>query len=500
MGKYKYLALIFVLFFIPYYGLFQNFKNTPPDRYYFGSVDNAIDVLGNFDTVRQGFAGRWTRSPNKTTAVSGKSTFLKFEYILIGHIARVIHTDPIVTYYVIRAILSIAAIGIILRMANFSLLPLLFIFFATGITEPWNTWPMRIMDSMPGDTLVFQRLTTAAPHYLLGIILPLLSMYFLSRSRFVIATVFGFVGTFVYTPSMILVIGSLWLLFFYKKQSRGALILYSIISLLPIVYIRYVSQFWDLNLFVKTENIVPFRLNIFQYFFAVGSIFIFSLFSIPEILKKKNPLHLLFLPWIIVHPLGALILSNILSVNASRFFFGPYFVVFGILAYMGIRRFKPLIILLFAILALGSSFISYGASINYTRVCFCNVQFSDYGYPKKDLMDAIFWLRDNTTESDGVLSGPYAGAIIPAFSNNRVYTSFWLRIMDESLFTKLDAMSKQFYEGSMNENEARAFLRNYNMAYVLVGEQESGKGLTYPDLSLTASFGSVRLYKFINTD
>lgn len=502
-AKCAIVGFIFLLFFIPYWGLYQNFQHVPADRYYFGSVDNAIDVVGNLDTVRQGYLGKWMRTPNKTTALQGKATYVKIEYILIGQAARLLHIDPVLAYFIFRAIISVSGVvAILLIVAQVvptwwgRAIALLFVFFGTGITESWHTWPTRIMDSLPGDTLVFQRLTTAAPHYLLGILFPLLSMYFLSRNRIFLALILGFLGTFVYSPSMLLVVGSVWLLFLKNQKIRPALILYSIVSISPMLYMQYVSRYWDLNLFGKTEFIVPFRLQLGQYIFVVAVPYVLSIFSIPEILKKKDPLLLLFLPWIIMHPVFTLVISQILAINPSRFFFGPYFVIFGILAYFGMKRMHKGIVVALISFMLIASFISYGASLNYTKTCFCLVQYFDYGYPNKNLMQAIFWLRDHTKAEDIVLSGSYAGVLIPSFAGNRVYTSWWLRIMDEELFAKLEEESMQFYSGSMDALKAYEFLNKNAIEYIILSEQEKMKnGLHYPSVRAVATFGDVQVYQ-----
>ncbi len=517
------LSIFFVciLYAISSVSIWKNFQQVPKDRYYFGSVDYAIDVLGNLTTVRQGFLGNWQRHSSVTSTIVGKPTFLKFEYILIGQIARISGVDPIYMYYVARTVLSLATIATIVWLVYqiFSksyqqVTAMVIILFGTGITEPWKSYPYRIMDSMPGDALVLQRLTVAAPHYLLGILLPLWSMIMLSRfidkKKFVyfpVSIITGILATFVYSPSMILVVASLFLLFIKKKVYRGAIFLYAIFSLLPIIYIRYVSQFWDFNTFSKTEFVVPFRLAPIDYLFAVGIPFFFALFAIRKVLASRNTLLLIIVPWILMHPFASLFLANLIRMNPSRYFFGPYFVIFGILATIGLREIisfiqqkttKPLAYGVGAILVIiifVPSYISYGASIQNIRNCFCNVQFFDYGYPKKDLMNAIFWLADHTKESDIVLSGPYAGIIIPAFSGNRVYTSFWLRLMDESTFSETERMLQKFYGVFMTEEEIRAL----QIEYVLFGDQERQYGgrniLDYPFLAKVASFGKTQVYK-----
>lgn len=507
--------LTVILFAIPYVSLWKNFRMVPSGRYYFGSVDYAIDVLGNFDTIRQGFLGHWQRTPNKTVLLEGKPTYLKFEYILIGQTARATHTDPIVLYYVTRAVISLLTVGMIIWLVYhvFSrpvdrIVSVVIIFFGTGITEFWKNYPMRVMDVMPGDTLVFERLTTAAPHYLLGILLPLVSIYafaqFIDRKKFIffiISVISGMLATFIFSPSMILVAAVLPLVFVKRRAFREAIILYAIVSLLPIGYIRYVSQFWDFNVLSKTESVVPFRLDPWQYLFVVGVPYLLSLFAIRPLLRSKNTLFLLFIPWVLMHPIAALALANVAMVNPSRFFFGPYFVIFGILATIGLRyiaKTKKIVYILGILFLVSSSYYSYGASLQYTRVCFCNVQFFDYGYPKKDLMDAIFWLRDNTKESDVVFSGPYAGVLIPAFSGNKVYTSFWLRFMDETTFSKTESVVHQLYSGSIRREEIRALAGGY----VLFGDEErqiagNNTQVPYPFLQQVYESGQTRIYKII---
>ncbi|MBI3559591.1 hypothetical protein HY087_00490, partial [Candidatus Gottesmanbacteria bacterium] len=518
------LLFVLVLYGASYIPLWKNFQRVPKDRYYFGSVDYAIDVLGNLTTVRQGFLGHWQRRSPVTTTIEGKPTYLKFEYIAIGQLARMGRVDPTVMYYLARSVISLVVVVMIVWLVYqmiqkplARIAAIAMILFATGITEPWKSYPYRIMDVMPGDTMVFQRLTLAAPHYLLGILLPLCSIVFLARfidrkkfSFFLLSVASGMLGTLVYTPSMVLVVLSLPLLFLKKKTYRGAIFLYAILSLLPVIYIRYVSQFWDFSAFSKTEFVVPFRLSPLDYPLAVGVPFLLALFSLKRVLTSKNTMLLILFPWLLTHPFATLVVAYFAHINPSRFFFGPYFVVFGILGALGIKEIlafvrhkttKTLTYLFGAVLMLtvfAPSYISYGASMLAIRTCFCNVRFFDYGYPKKDLMDAIFWLRDHTSEFDTVLSGPYTGAIIPAFSANPVYTSWCLRIMDEQAFGQTEDVLKKFYSGTMPESEVRRLIADNHISYVLVGDQEKTYGDTtslskYPFLTPVASFGTYRL-------
>ena len=153
----KWTSLAFILpllvyLFLSYWPIIRSYQTAPPDRYYWGSVDYAIDTVGNMTTVREGYLGHWQRFSKITSTIEGKPSLLKFEYILVGQIARMTGVDPLVMFYVTRAIISLVLIGVIYflitRMFAAAVdrwMAFMFVLFATGVTEVWKVWPTRVI-------------------------------------------------------------------------------------------------------------------------------------------------------------------------------------------------------------------------------------------------------------------------------------------------------------------------------------------------------------------
>lgn len=513
---------LYILWIVP---TTENFRKKPADRFYFGSVDYAIDVVGNLVTVREGFLGHWQRESKGTTVIAGKNSFLKMEYLLIGHFSRIVHIDPLIGFYLVRTLLSLAyfivvyiVIALIFPVSSARILAFAYVLFSTGIIPPWQTYPFRIFDSMPGDTYVFQRMVTAMPHYMIGGIAPLLSLVFLTkffdrtRSHYLFLSVLvGFIGTWVYAPSMLLVVLTIPAYVFIRLLGNtpkrtlvfeaGVLCFYAAVVLLPLLYIRYLWQFWDYSAFDRTEKIVSFRVrDMIEYLLIVGGTYALGVLATPWLLRTQSRLLLFLAPWLVVHPVAVLAFSNILNINPHRFFFGPYFAVFGILAAYGVtalfRTFghtsRNLIhrgLIIVAALPFVCSFLVYGASLQRTTVCYCLIENADYGYPRQELMSAIFWLRDHTKEADVVLASPYAGVLVPAFAGNRVYTSWWIRIMDPAVYERTRIQSARIFSGQMSEDEARAFLEREKIGYVLYSQ------LPYRFLKRVYTSGETNVYR-----
>lgn len=527
-------------YFLSYFPITQNIKNTPPDRVYMGSTDYPLDMMGNLASVQEGYLGHWKRFSQSTTTIEAPGSFIKFEYIFIGQIARVFHLDPFIVFHFVRGIISLLFVGFIYKLIrSFFATPqeriaaFAFSLFATGILPAIANDSLRILIELPSDAHVFQRLTTTAHHYLLGSFFSMISLYFLSKwidhrkkNLFLFACVFGFSASFVYIPTILLVLLSLplfLLIYFYcekeKRNIRNILHLsipvsiYAGVLIIPVLYLLYVSQFWEFNTFAKTEKIIPSDISFLNYPMIVGLPFILSIFSIPTVLKRKKTLFLLFIPWVIIHPLATLILSNFLSINKLRFFFGPYFLIFALLGTVTIINLAKIIhkralkistsIILFCLvfIFLYPSKHAYVMSYRANHVCFCTIPLFDYGYPKKGTMEAIYWLRDNSNKNDTVFSGYFAGILIPAFSGNRVYTSWWFRLMQPSNFDSVISNYQSFLSQRMTQKEARDFMIKEKIRYVFVGEEEQPlageNGLKYPFLREVIRSDNTVVYKVV---
>ncbi|MCX6791668.1 MAG: hypothetical protein NT149_01360 [Candidatus Gottesmanbacteria bacterium] len=525
--EYLWVALgILILNLFSYVPILQNYLRAPADRYYWGgSGEEPIDAVGNLDTIREGYLGDWYRTPPDTSTITTIPTALKFEYIAIGQIGRLLKIDPLIMYYLSRLLLSTATMlviyGIIRSVFTTPLqrvVSLLFALFATSIIFPVE-WSQNILINLSADVSVFIRLTSAAHHYLLGILLSLGSVYFLGKAldnphriRFLLlAIVLGIACGLTNAPSILPVLLSIPIFFLIRltqypvkkilTRDIPTLASYAIGVSLSFVYLKFMSQFFNYNALARTEQMVGFNPMPQFYVYAVGIPYIFSWFAIPYILKKKQTILTLLLPWIVVHPIATFTIAPILNMNKSRLFVTAYFVVFAILAVAGLTYIATLIrrvihaknltfwvFLVAAVLTLGSGFFAYQKSSARLHVHYTIEEDFAFGYPKRKFMDAVWWLRDHTQKNDIVLSDIYAGTLIPAFAGNRVLISFWFLIESPELFYKTYPQVLKFYSRAMSDSEASAFLRNNSISYVVVRFEEQLpltpiRGLSYPALT-----------------
>lgn len=538
-----FLALSAVYFALTLVPILQNFAAAPADRFYYGAEEYPLDMTGNLANIREGFNGHWLRTSKFTSTITGPPTLMKFEYILIGQVGRLLRIDPLFMYYITKVLLSFAYLFLIFRIVRsvFSstlerVTAYILIFFATGIRLPWQAQYMSIIDAMLQDSLPFVRLTTATHHYILGGIGALVSLFYLAETlkktgkprHFVIAAATIFLTSWVYAPDTILillcvvVVCAVWVgralgnpKIRASVRARCAVCFaYASIAIVPIVYIQLViNQVWDWNAYARTETLVPFEMNISRYLLGVGVVYFFALIGAAAAMRRKNLFLFFIAPFVLVHPFAEFILAPALHINRVRFFLSLYFIPYGILAAAGISTVTrwitqtqayPVKRIIFTALLIAGILLpsawAYDVTVKRQHVCFCMAPMFDYAYPKRDIFNTVRWLRDNSKEQDIVMSGYYAGALIPAFAGNEVLTSWWFRLTESpSLSAVVDPMVR-FYRNSMSEAEAIAFMKQHHIAYVLYSDEEQALAPDQPLesylwLPVAVRFGSTVLYK-----
>ncbi len=529
----------FILIGLSYLQVVINFQHAPSGVHYLGLADEyPIDSTWDFGLIREGYNGHLFPFLNFSSTLPDSTSLLKIEYTTVGLFARVTHLDPIAAFYVVRFVLSLVFLWIIYRIISFifrrpleRVVAYVFVLFGASVTLSPATDFVKISAM---DALVTQRLTLAAIHYQLGSLLSIVSLYFLSRfldrpSRvrlFLAAAGTGALASLVNAPAMALVLSSLPLYFLIvvirlwnppKGKSHivsqaQLLFSYAVITSLPVFYVRYVTTtVWGPYDFNFSEQLNPFHLTLWQYILAMGSTYLLSLFSIPRIVKNGKTLLLLLVGWIVMHPIGEYVIPGMLHINNIRYFFTPYFVGFGILATVGvweivsfsqkyIRKIPANVIVgCFVLVVLGSSYETFSASFTRAELCFCDVPTSTFGYPQQDLVSVLTWLGTHSSENEIVLSGFYAGNLIPVFSGNRVYTSWWQRLMEPAGLYDVRMSMESFYLGKMTDDEAAMFVHTNNIRWVLYSPTEhinpAFQTLPYSFLTLARQTGDTQLYK-----
>jgi hypothetical protein len=260
------------------------------------------------------------------------------------------------------------------------------------------------------------------------------------------------------------------------------------------------------------EQLFQFHIPLAEYVLAVGAVYLLSFIAVPSIIRKGSPLMVLLATWLVMHPVGEYIISPILHINYFRYFVTPYYVAFGVLGAIGItilsdwirkhlhnipRRIitSALVVALFF-----TSIGMYAAVWREANLCFCYGQLYDFSYPKRTVMEGIFWLQKNTRPDDIVLSEYYTGTLIPGFSGNRVYVSWWYYLIQPPNVWSTDATLAAFYSGRMPEGQALSFLKRGNISYVFYSETEQtyARGvqtLDYPFLTERYNVNGTRIYQ-----
>ena len=95
-------------------------------------------------------------------------------------------------------------------------------------------------------------------------------------------------------------------------------------------------------------------------------------------------------------------------------------------------------------------------------------------YPLKDMFNAFIWLDKNTKNEEVVLSHIYAGNYIPAYSGNFVYLG---HNPETPHYDERVKKLETFYSGTMEEKDAKKFLKEENISYILYGPQEREKSV-----------------------
>lgn len=347
------------------------------------------------------------------------------------------------------------------------------------------------------------------PHHALAVALLLVSGWLISLARsplarlVLIPIVIGFLNPSILTFA-VLIWGGCFLIDAITahsreipRQARNDKVILILISLPILLYHFWVFQNiepWSV-MYMKMKAFNP-PTSFWQYFLSLGPVGWVGLASVSswlvvcglwkthrninyELRTSNYKLQTFLILWAFIPIILFPFAGNLLPINISRLFQSYQFIPLALLAPMGIELVKmslragsndtmsnPSRLLKFMIVI----FLILYASVPYYFTLKSNLlaySTSWYNmYLPDDFMAALKYLRENTPPESVVVSGENVSLMIPAFTHNRT-----LIARDDIRLDYYQVRNQVFalVDGRMSEAEARQFLSERGVKYVLFG-------------------------------
>jgi hypothetical protein len=516
-------SLIYIVIFLcilivlgSYGFLLTQYLNPPPGKVYSGSFGFPGDFFGNLESMRKGWLGHWRHFPKLTSTLTGSKSFMKLDYLTLGQISHWFQIEPALFFHLTRLtltiiflLLSYQIICLIFKDRQTRLSAFILALFSTAVG--WS----KLMDFWTPLT-VFQR-AAYYPHYMLGFVLLLWTMILLvevlgrrSWPKLLLAGLLGMAAALIHSPVII----SLYLSFpFYliitfwqmkdKRKIFGrlkTLLIFTLISCLPLIYFKKVSLVYPWNLVLKLDLLYSLNrfLGVKEVILGIGPTAILAVIGAWLAIKSRKTWLLILAPWSITYLIGFFWLGQIISANGIRFLQTPFFIFLGILSTLPLSKLAQKIRISpvwLSLLILVPSLGAYRQSLDINRYNFSR-QF-DYVFISTELKQAYSWLRDKATEKEIVLSAPNNSLLIVSLAGNWTYLTPMAEPLSE--FPALKYNLFKFYCQGYDQMWAKNFLIKENISWVFYADEEKNlcpdQKLEYPFLIPVFTNSQVTIFK-----
>jgi hypothetical protein len=511
------IAIVIALYAFAYGPIYENYQHPIPNRTYLGFNSFAFDILGELTDMQRGANGNWMETSIATTAVESVPLMVKMEYIILGHFAKMISLSPLTTYKLSQLTLSlliIMALFFIIKSTIRNKLLEVTAFFLTLFTT--GIYPQTLPDNWQSllifDIHVFQRIAASRPHYLIASLTSIVSLFlltkFIDRKRtfyLFFASILGFCASTTFFPSEIIIISSLIIYlvyrFFHDRSIKLNVLLslsvffYSTIASIPIIYLYWNRNIFDLNQIAILEKSLALSFTIWDFIRFNGLILIPVVAAIPFIFKKHLTWYLLCLFYLISYfVLIIACLQKWLFFNPLRFLQVPIFFPEAILAVYGfleisnflkqfrVHRFVYIGLFMISVGAITFSGINgYKTSLYYFKVTDI-YQDGQYGYPYTDDYNAFTWLSHDKPQI--ILASPITGTLIQALTPHSAYVTAWFNFYDIPEKETITYNQYAFFQNVLTSDAAINFLTENKIKYVYYGPNEKLAYLNEPDSTL----------------
>lgn len=510
------IAAVLFLNLIPYvyqYGI------NPQGKTYIGSFPIVTDKPTYLAEMTQGEEGNWL-AINKYTTEPQKGTLIYIFYIILGHIAKFLHISAETTFFLGRFVFGAILISAIIYSIRYFIrdelqrkMAYLLVFFSSGLgwlTLNPNSLDLWLLEAMPAFRF------STFPHMALANTLLLAAIFAIYRSftakslRFaIISGVLAFILNFVlpfHAFLLYLIVLLLWIAAAMKKdllfaENAKFIAIFFTISLPSFIYMARLGLTDPIWKEVEKQNILPSP-GIFNIINGYGLLFILSMLGIYLMAKNRNPHFQLFFIWIF----SAFSLSHFpIPMQLRALATGLYiplaitasFGIIKIYEYLKEKRDRNLdfkIIFLFVAIALP------GNALNIKQfTMFAQNNDDPVIYLPSENIEAMKWLKKNSSENSVILSSYFNGNLMPYYANRAVYIGHWAATVD---IAQKRQKTKDFYLGIYFPEEVYSFLKKEKINYVFFSEEEKATDGFYPEkysfLEKVYQNDTAAIYKFKN--
>lgn len=258
----------------------------------------------------------------------------------------------------------------------------------------------------------------------------------------------------------------------FPRRDVVGLLLIGLLSSPPAAYFTYLTThdpIWR-QVLAQFSNAGVYTPNPLHLLIVFGPQLLLAWFALPGLLRRKTDADSLLVAWLVVG-FGLLYIPTDFQIHMLN----PYQVPLALLAVRTVQRMAAPLDAAWlrraALLALLLVAIPVNLYLLSWRLVDLGRQQAPY-FLHRDEVAAIAWL-DRQNGNPVVLSNETLGQYVPALAGKRAVLAHWAQTVD--YYTKRAEVA-HFFDPATPQTERRALLERYDVAYVLVGEDELHAG------------------------
>lgn len=514
MKNWKFAILFFwvILLIFPY---LIGFLKSDTSVVFGGFLLNPIDGFSYIAKIQQGFHGSWFFQLPYTAEFNGKAILFIF-YILLGHIAQIFSLNLIFVFHLFRVLFAVLLFFTLDRFVTLFFDPRKFFWKITFLTLIFGGglgWLFLVSGNLPADFWVAEAFpflsSFSNPHFPLTLTLMLWG-YIFAASRKIHAK--GWISIFlvgfflsIISPFSALINGLIFLFYFsidkvIDFQSKFFKLVIYFLGSAPMSIYQYivvkgdpVLSLWNEQNITPTPTIGNF---IFSFSPFLPGLCLFILLWIRSGKKKE----INFQVYGLIFWIGIAIILIYLPVGLQRRFLVGLYIPIVVLFYIGLSllienyakfiKYKKKLAAFFFILAFPSVFLVYSGSL------LAIIEKNEKLFIPKSIFKSGEWIGENVEPGSVILSTSESGLILPTFSYIKTVCGHPFETIDYE--ETLDLVD-DFWNGNMDKEEQKAFLKLTQADYVYFGvyEREYLPPLSIVDFSLVYESDRIKIFKVI---